>query len=70
MYVNTEARVGVECVCGCDGGVVFIFIFWPHYMACRILVPGPGIEPTLPSVAGKNLNHQTARDGPVGLFFK
>ena len=28
MYVNAEARVGVECVCGCDGGVVFIFYFY------------------------------------------
>ena len=50
--------------------VFFIFIFWPHYMACRILVPGQAVEPTPPAVEGENLSHQTARDGPVGLFFK
>ena len=27
-----------------------IFFFWPHYMACGILLPQPGIEPVVPAV--------------------
>ena len=28
----------------------WVFFFWPHHMACRILVPQPGIEPMSPTV--------------------
>ena len=34
---------------------LFIFNFWPHLVACGILVPQPGIEPTLPALEGEIL---------------
>ena len=39
-----------------------ILIFWPCRMACRILVPRPGIEPVPPAVEVQSLNHWTARE--------
>ena len=36
------------------------FIFWPHYAACRILVPWPGIEPMPPE-----LEAQVLTTGPL-----
>ena len=33
-------------------------------MACGILVPRPGIEPTPPAVEGQSLNHWTTRGVP------
>ena len=36
---------------------------WP--MACGILVPWPGMEPTAPAVVAQSLNHWTAREDPV-----
>ena len=33
-----------------------------HSVACRILVPRPGIEPVPPAVEGWSLNHWTARE--------
>ena len=38
--------------------------FWPHRMACGILVPGPGIEPMHCAVEARSLNHWTAREFP------
>ena len=40
----------------------FFFFFCPHIMACRILVPQPGIEPMPPGVEVQSLNHWTARE--------
>ena len=31
---------------------MYLFIFWPHLVACGILVPQPGIEPSPPAVEG------------------
>ena len=36
--------------------------FWPHYVACWILVPQPGIEPVLPAVEAWSPNHWTASE--------
>ena len=40
----------------------FFFFFWPHLVACGILVPQSGIEPALPAVELWSLNHWTARE--------
>ena len=37
------------------------FFFWLYYLACRILVPRPGIKPTIPAVEAQSLNHWTTR---------
>ena len=39
--------------------IPFIFIFWPHHLACGILVSQPGIEPTPPTLEAES--HWTAR---------
>ena len=52
--------------------VIFFFcsllFFWPHRVACGILVPLPGIEPTPPAVEAWSLNHWTAREVLGGSF--
>ena len=40
----------------------------PHGLACKILVPRPGIEPVLSAVEAWSLNHWTTRE--VFFFFK
>ena len=40
----------------------FWLIFSPHQMACRILVPQPGIKPAPPALEVQSLNHWTARE--------
>ena len=52
-------------------GILYLYIvyflkikknfFWPHCVACVILVPQPGIEPT-PWIGRGSLNHWTARE--------
>ena len=42
----------------------YLFIYRLHHVACRILVPRPGIEPQLPIVEVWSLNHWTAREVP------
>ena len=39
-------------------------------MACRILVPQPGTEPSSPAVEAWSLNHQTAREVPGAFIFE
>ena len=46
----------------------YLFIFWLHRAACRILVPQPGIEPGLPAVEARSPHHWTAREFPVNDF--
>ena len=36
--------------------------FWPHCVACGILVPQPGIKPTLPALEAWSPNHLTTRE--------
>ena len=45
--------------------LVFVFVFWPHYTACRRLVPGPRIKPMSPALKGWSLNLWTSREIPV-----
>ena len=49
------------------------FFFWPHRVACGILVPWPGIEPASPAWEARSLNHWTTREVPkyilLLLFF-
>ena len=42
---------------------VFLF-FWPHCVACGILVPQPGIKPIFSALGVKSLNHWTSREIP------
>ena len=50
---------------------IFFFFFWwgACYIAYRILVPRPGIEPEPAVVGAWNLNHWTAREVPELLNF-
>ena len=36
-------------------------------IACRILVPKPGIKPTAPALEAQSLNHRTTREAPWPL---
>ena len=48
-----------------SGDVGFVlFFFWPQHVACRILVPQPGIEPMPPAMEAWSPNHWTAREVP------
>ena len=38
------------------------FLFWPHLVACGILVPQPGIEPTSTALETWHRNHWTISD--------
>ena len=51
----------------CSYFLFFCFIFWPCCMACRILVPWPGVNPRPPALGAQRLNHWTAREAPVSL---
>ena len=43
------------CLVGC---------FWPHWASREFLVPQPRMEPTLPKVEARSLNHWSARKVP------
>ena len=45
--------------------MAIIFFFWLPFVACEILVPRPGIEPTHPVVGGRSF-HWTSREVPKG----
>ena len=50
----------------------FLFSFWLCHLACKILVPWPGIEPVSLAVEVRSPNHWTARESPLSflhLFF-
>ena len=52
---------------------LFLFIFWPHHIACGILVPQPGID--IVSLAMEAhysgiLNHWTGKQVPLLFFFR
>ena len=42
--------------------LIYSFISWPHQLACRILVPRPGIEPAPLALPAQSLNPWTARE--------
>ena len=39
--------------------------FWPHHMACGILLPRPGIKLAPSAVGAQSLNHWTVREVPI-----
>ena len=43
----------------------FFLIFWSCSLACRILVPQPGIKPVPPAVEVQCINHWTTREVPM-----
>ena len=49
--------------------ILFIYLFWLHRVAFRILIPQPGIEPVPPAVEGRRLNHWTPREVPRLTFY-
>ena len=48
----------------------FHLFFWPHHMACRILLPQPGTEPMPPAVEAQGLNNWAAREVLIFCNFK
>ena len=46
------------------------FFFFSFWIACRVLVPQPGIEPTPLAVEVKNLNHWTSREVPNSILIQ
>ena len=50
--------------------VFFFFFFGPHPMACRILVPQPGIETMPPAVEASSPTYWITRDIPVCPLFE
>ena len=40
----------------------FLYLFWSHLAACKILIPQPGIEAMRPAVEAQSDNHQTTRE--------
>ena len=42
----------------------FFFFFWPHWAACGLLAPRPGIKPRPPAVEAQSPNHWTTREFP------
>ena len=44
------------------------FVFWPCQIACRVLVPQPGIEPRPPTVEALSPNHWTTSEIPKSFF--
>ena len=58
MLVSNSVKYMLGYVCD-------FFPPWPHRAACGILVPRPGIEPTLPELEVRSLDHWTAREVPV-----
>ena len=45
-------------------GILWVYIFWPYCVACRILVPWPGIKLVRPVVEVRSLNHWTIKKVP------
>ena len=55
-----------NCVKFLGANFYLFIIFWPCCVACRILVPQPGIKPVPPAVEAPSLNHWTGEVGGTG----
>ena len=44
--------------------MVFFFFFWPHYVACGMLVPQPGVKLAPSAVEAQSLNHWASGEVP------
>ena len=54
----------------CEILISFFFLFfWPHHVACGILVPQPRIKPVLPAVEVKSANHLDLQGIPLISYF-
>ena len=51
----------------CESVHLFIY-FWTCCAACGILVAQPGIEPMLPALEVRTLNHWITRKVPKGIY--
>ena len=47
----------------------YLFFFWPHHVACGILVPQPRIKPVLPAVEVQSANHLDLQGIPLISYF-
>ena len=47
------------------GQYYLLFVFWPHHVACEILVPQPDTEPMTSAVKARSPNHWTREFPPV-----
>ena len=45
--------------------LISFFFFWPHHVACGILVPQPRIKPVLPAVEVQSANHLDLQGIPL-----
>ena len=52
------------CLFLCLEFKMFLFFFWPHHKACRILLPRSKIGPIPPAVEAQSLNCWAAREAP------
>ena len=55
----------LETRCCCLLSSVVAFCFWPHCVACGVLVPQPGIKLGPTAMKAPSPNHQTVREVPV-----
>ena len=63
FYKETDSKY--FRLCEPRGKIEDSLFFWLHHAACRILVPGPRIEPMLPAVEAQGLNHWTTGEVPI-----
>ena len=49
---------------------IYFLFFWPHHVACGVLVPQPGIEIVLPILKAESLENWTTKEVPVGFMYK
>ena len=65
---NMGSKIPQASIMVADGGSRehSFFFFLPRRVACGILLPRPGTEPTPPAMEVRSLNHWTAREVPAG----
>ena len=49
-------------------GFILLYLFWPHHMACGILVPLPRIKLIPPALEAQSLNHWTTSKVQICTF--
>ena len=49
-------------------GFILLYLFWPHHMACGILVPLPRIKLIPPALEAQSLNHWTTNKVQMCTF--
>ena len=75
LWLHFRGGMGVRRK-GWEGGLVktcttlFFVFFWPHCVACGILVPRPGMEPAALAVEEQSFNHWTTGEVSVLPIFE